>query len=302
AESKASLERSTYEQRRQHLEQHIIKFIGGLKLSDLTTPRVYELDVQLREAGRSLAMRKKVLTNLKTMISFAQGRGLVAQNVARSVRIKDKRETGTGPLRAGVDFPSMAELRLLMENATGHWRPFIITAIFTGMRLSELRGLPWRDVDLDAGVIHVRQRADAWKTIGATKSKAGARDIPLAPIVLNALRQWKLESAGGEYVFANSAGSIRRSNRIHESCWTPLQIKCGLVGDNAQPKYSFHKLRHAAASMFIQYLGWTPKRLQTVMGHASVRLTFDLYGHLFENVEADRADMAKIEAAVRAAG
>ncbi len=60
-------------------------------------------------------------------------------------------------------------------------------------------------------------------------------------------------------------------------------------------------LRHAAASLFIQYLGWTPKRLHTVMGHASVTLTFDLYGHLFENVEADRADMAKIEAAVRTA-
>jgi hypothetical protein len=112
---------------------------------------------------------------------------------------------------------------------------------------------------------------------------------------LNALKQWKLESRNGEFVFANSAGSIRQSNRIHESCWTPLQIKCGLVDADGQPKYSFHKLRHAAASMFIQYLGWTPKRLQAVMGHASVRLTFDLYGHLFENIEADREAMAKIE-------
>lgn len=60
-------------------------------------------------------------------------------------------------------------------------------------------------------------------------------------------------------------------------------------------------LRHASASLFIQYLGWTPKRLQTVMGHSSITMTFDLYGHMFENTEADRADMAKIEAAVRAA-
>ena len=67
------------------------------------------------------------------------------------------------------------------------------------------------------------------------------------------------------------------------------------------PRYGFHALRHAAASLFIQYLKWSPKRLQTVMGHSSVRMTFDLYGHLFENVEADRADMATIEAAIRAA-
>ena len=68
-----------------------------------------------------------------------------------------------------------------------------------------------------------------------------------------------------------------------------------------EPRYGFHMLRHAAASLFIQYLGWTPKRLQTVMGHSSINMTFDLYGHLFENIEADRADMAKIEAAVVAA-
>lgn len=68
-----------------------------------------------------------------------------------------------------------------------------------------------------------------------------------------------------------------------------------------EPRYNFHMLRHAAASLFIQYLGWTPKRLQTVMGHSSINMTFDLYGHLFENIEADRADMAKIEAAVPAA-
>ncbi len=61
------------------------------------------------------------------------------------------------------------------------------------------------------------------------------------------------------------------------------------------------RLRHAAASLFIAHLGWTPKRLQTVMGHSSIRMTFDLYGHLFEDLEADKADMAKIEAAVSAA-
>jgi integrase len=57
-------------------------------------------------------------------------------------------------------------------------REAIVTAIFTGMRASELRGLPWRDVDLAAGVIHVRQRADKGGNIGPPKSKRGKRDIP----------------------------------------------------------------------------------------------------------------------------
>ena len=56
-----------------------------------------------------------------------------------------------------------------------------------------------------------------------------------------------------------------------------------------------------AQSLFIQHLGWAPKRVQTVMGHSTINMTFDLYGHLFEDVEADREAMKKIEAAIVAA-
>jgi len=81
----------------------------------------------------------------------------------------------------------------------------------------------------------------------------------------------------------------------------PLLVKCGLTNETGEHRYNFHLLRHAAASLFITYLRWPPKRIQTVMGHASVRITFDLYGRLFESAEADREDMKKLEAAVRAA-
>ena len=139
-------------------------------------PRLYEFADELRSNGRSLAMRRKVITNLKTVLTFAQSKGWVTQNVGRGVRLRvDTRNTESGPLRDGVGFPSRAELRTLMKVATGRWRPFLITAVFTGMRASELRGLNWSNVDLDRGVIHVRQRADAWGTIGKPKSKAGNR-------------------------------------------------------------------------------------------------------------------------------
>jgi integrase len=157
-----NLEYSTIRQRRGHLDLHVAPFIGRIRLADLTAPFVYDYDAKLRESGRSIAMRRKIMTNLKTVLTFAQGRGLVAQNVARDMRIKsDNREGASGPLRAGVDFPTKAELNALIENAEGRWRPFIITAVFTGMRASELRGLRWYDVDLDKGLIHIRQRADA---------------------------------------------------------------------------------------------------------------------------------------------
>jgi integrase len=204
-------------------------------------------------------------------------------------------------VRAGVDFPSMSELNLLIDSAAPRWRPFIVTAIFTGMRMSELRGLRWSDVDLDAGIIHVRQRADDWGTMGTPKSRAGKRDIPLPPIVVNALKQWQPHCPQGELVFATRTGKPQPGTNIHHHVWVPLLLKCGLTNEAGEHRYNFHLLRHAAASLFIAYLKWPPKRIQTVMGHASVKLTFDLYGHLFESVEADREDMKKLEAAVRAA-
>src|SRR4029077_20023871 len=72
------LEFGTIRQRRQHLRLHVAPFIGREKLSDLSTPRIHKFDAELRDAGRSIAMRRKVLTNLKTAISFAQGRGEVS--------------------------------------------------------------------------------------------------------------------------------------------------------------------------------------------------------------------------------
>jgi integrase len=312
------LERGTIKQRREHRSLHIVPFIGAEKLADLTMPRIFRFLDELREADRSLAMRRKVLTNLKTMISFAQGQGWVAQNVARDVKLRskaDERKTA-GPIRAGVDFPSRAELKALIDHVADRWRPFLLAAVFTGMRASELRGLTWADVDLDQGMIHVRRRADAWLDIGEPKSRSGKRDIPLPPIVINALRQWKDNCPAGDIglAFPNGNGNVENHQNILNRFFGPLQVAAGvavakldgegkpMIDDDGEPvmlpKYGLHALRHAAASMFIAHLGWAPKKVQTVMGHSSITMTYDLYGHLFEDRDADRQAMKRIEAAV----
>ena len=88
-----------------------------------------------------------------------------------------------------------------------------MTAVFTGMRSSELRGLRWEDVDLDAMLIDVHQRADSWGTMGAPKSEAGERTIPMTPMVANALKEWKLacprrERRRLDLVFPNGEGNV----------------------------------------------------------------------------------------------
>jgi integrase len=72
----------------------------------------------------------------------------------------------------------------------------------------------------------------------------------------------------------------------------PLQDRLGI-----SPRYGLHALRHAAASLFIEQ-GWTAKKVQTVMGHSSIRMTFDRYGHLFRDGEDDQAAMARLEASL----
>jgi integrase len=297
------LEFGTLKQRRQHLKLHVAPFLGREKLSSLSTPRIHQFDADLRAAGRSLAMRRKVLTNIKTMLTFCQGQGLVAQNVSLGVRLKADERQSTGPLREGVDFPSKGEIKALIDNVPDRWRAFLLTAIFTGMRASELRGVRWTDIDLNEAVIHVRRRVDNWRNIGAPKSKAGKRDIPLTPMVVNALRQWQPACPAGQLglVFPNGSGNVESHTNLVKRVWGPLQRRCGLTDDTGKPRYGFHALRHAAASLFIAHLGWTPKRVQSLLGHSSITMTFDRYGRLFEDRDGDR-DILSQPSKLRVAG
>ena len=56
-----------------------------------------------------------------------------------------------------------------------------------------------------------------------------------------------------------------------------------------------HSFRHAAASLFIEQ-GFSPKRVQALMGHATIQMTFDTYGHLFPTEEDDRSAMRRLQA------
>jgi integrase len=164
-----NLERGTLRQYRNHIVYHIAPSrIGNEKLARLSTPLVEGFrDDLLRKGSRTMA--RKVMTSLKSILSEAQRRGLVAQNAAQPVRV-DLKQRDQGKLVVGRDIPSKEEIQLLLTKAEGRWRPLFITAIFTGMRSSELRGLAWGDVDFGRRIVRVRQRADDWGTLGSPKS------------------------------------------------------------------------------------------------------------------------------------
>ena len=261
-------------------------------------------DAQLKKGSR--AMARKVLASLKSILGEAQRRGLVAHNAAQPVKV-DINKRDQRKLAIGRDIPSKSEIQTMLAQAASRWRPFLATAIFTGMRASELRGLTWGDVEFEAKVIHVRQRANLWCEIGAPKSKAGHREIPMSPMVVNALREWQLAcprvevAKGGEgrlwLVFPNGAGKVESHANIVNRGFYPLQIKTGIVGADGKPKYGLHALRHFFASWAIEQ-GFSPKRLQAMLGHSSIQMTFDVYGHLFPSFEDDHAKFAAGELAI----
>jgi integrase len=288
-------ERATVANYRQHAK-HITDRIGNVKLASLTTPRVNAFRDDLL-ATTSRAMARKLLVSLKSILRDAQRRGNVAQNVAIGVSIKGnpRRERR---LEVGVDIPSTDEVRALIGKLHGRWRPLFLTAIFTGLRASELRGLRWQDVDLKAGELHVRQRADRYNEIGMPKSKAGGRRVPLPPHLINVLREWKLQSQH-DLVFATRSGKVDRLSNIVRAFERTMRA-AGLTQLDGKPKYTgVHALRHFFASWCINPLerggrGLPPKVVQEILGHASILMTMDTYGHLFPRSD-DAKELAAAE-------
>ena len=110
---------------RQHLNDHIVPYIGAVKLADLTVPMVRDFIDRLRADKRSPAMIKRVIGDLGTILGDAQERGLVAQNVVRSLSRKKHRRIERrqrSALKVGVDIPSPAEIRAIL---------FVIDAVNT---------------------------------------------------------------------------------------------------------------------------------------------------------------------------
>jgi integrase len=303
----AGLERATLVDYRRHLELHIVPLIGAVKLSQLTVPMVRGFADALRKSGTSPAMVRKLKVSLSAILTDALERGLVAQNIIKGMR-KQRRgneaDRHRGKLRVGVDIPSLDEVRAIIAHLEGRWRPLFLTAIFTGLRASELRGLRWSDVDLERGELSVRQRADRYRVIGRPKSESAERAVPLLPMVLNALREHRLACPKGEQdlVFPNDAGNVYDHASIVQRGLIPLMIKARIVDAKGKAKYTgLHALRHFYASWCINRridggLELPLKVVQARLGHATIAMTADTYGHLFPRGD-DGAELAAAEKA-----
>ena len=307
----AGLERTTLDSYRQRLRFHILPLIGEVKLARLTLPDVRGFEDQLAR-DRSPAMVRKVMHALGAILADAQERGLVAQNVVYSLRRgrRTKGETRSerrarGKLKVGVHIPTLDEISRITAHLNDRRRALLLTAIFTGLRASELRGLRWQDIDLKRAVLHVRQRVDRYQKIGPVKSEAGERTVPLPPMLVNTLREWKLVSPRSDLdlAFPTQTGRPHALADIVRRSFQPAQVAAGVVNAKGKAKYGgLHTLRHFYASWCINRkvdggLELPLKVVSTRLGHASIQMTADRYGHLFPSGD-DGSELAAAEKAI----
>ena len=320
------LERSSIARNRQHLELHIMPLIGSTKLSKLNVPEVRKFADKLRAKERSEALSRMVMVSLGSILADAHERGLATSNPVRDLKRrrgmhrKTAAKARRAPLAVGVDIPTAAEIRLILAISSGRQRAIFVMASLVGLRGSELRGLRWQDIDLTKPAVSVWQRADAWGDIGKPKSQAGYRTIPLPQLVVNALKEWKLACPKGKRnsVFPNGKGNVELHQNIVKRHWHPLQLSAGVAVpllDRGTSRCSMrasrcfgpstpglHALRHfycswCAARPQDGGLGLPLKTVQVRMGHSTLAMTADRYGHLFPSQD-DTEVLAAGEAAL----
>jgi integrase len=294
---------------RRLIKKSIQPKFGSYRLRDVTLREMQAwFDALVLDETRPIkrASLELRLTILRAIFRYVEKNGLY-----RNPLKAEKIELGGAPLDK-IPVPSRDEVRqlLLMSDSrksspAPYLKPLIYTAIFSGLRKGELRGLIWDNVNFKDDIIQVRQSADDLGLIGKPKSKAAVRDVPIAPPLLKVLREWRLAAPISPYVFTPTRGRPPWASRVDgkapakpsgvlsqtaiNEIWKTFQRRA--FGKTRW--YRFHSLRHAAAAIFIES-GLPPKRIQEIMGHASIKMTFDLYGYLFEDRDLVRKSMEQI--------
>ncbi|MGB9270767.1 MAG: tyrosine-type recombinase/integrase [Pseudolabrys sp.] len=290
-------ERGTLLQYRQHVSLHIVPRIGRWKLSSLTHQTIEKFRDDLL-ADTSRPMAKKALTSLKSIL-----RNSKFAHVADDVRIK-RNKRDERKLEVGRDIPTPGEIKRLIEAAKpGKQRAMLLVAATCGLRASEIRGLRWSDVNLKEATLKVMQRADRFGGIGAPKSVSSRREIPLAPEAVAELREWKLAcpKADLDLVFPAGGGKIAAQVMVARSVEAVMH-KAKVLDKHGEPKYSLHSFRHFFASWCLNRRSeggreLPPKQVQSLLGHSSIVMTMDVYGHLFPR-SSDRTELAQATSAL----
>jgi integrase len=260
-----------------NLRKHILPTLGDRRLSDIRRVDLQDLAEQLLINYPPNSVWN-IIGSVWPIFDRAVYREQLAVNPKKGLRLPM-------PDRAPRQIMSRAEALALIEAAPEEDRVLWATAFYSGLRIGELVGLRWQDVDLADGWIYVRRGWDQSDGEITPKSESGRRRVPIVGALREHLIAHKLRTGGRGHVFnaKTRLGAIDRKStqRRADKAWKAAGLQ----------RVTYHAFRHCFASMMIE-AGINAKTLCTYMGHASITVTFDTYGHLMPGSEEQFVAMA----------
>ena len=288
----------------------VLSVIGGVKVVNLERRQVIALQKELSETLTTAGVNYRI-TILQSLLKSARLDKIRPDSPADGVKplqrtepeARDNIHRALTPEEQTAFFRAAAgeieaEGRQRQAGKTWYYE-LLCFLIQTGVRVGEATALKWSDIDQKAGVIHIRRTVTetaAGPVLGkSTKTRAGIRDIPLTDGIKETLRQQRQKCLdflgavpldGLVFVSQKEGGIIRRS-----SVGATVTRICDLAEID---HVGVHSLRHTFATRCIEQ-GMTMQTLKTIMGHNSLSMTADLYGHVLP--ETKQAEMNKISIA-----
>jgi len=250
--------------------------IGERKLNTIMTADLQAVVDAWQAEGRSASTIRNSIKPLQAVYRRARSREGIATNPTHDLELPAAR-----PKEVEIVAPAVAAS--LLAAVPDQDRALWATALYAGLRYGELRALRWNAIDLASGTIRIRESWDPKEGAVEPKTRTSKRTTPLPVLLRRYLLDYKLgveDSGSDALVFGvktrpfQAAVIYRRADRA----W-----KTAGLG-----RLRLHQARHAYASFMIA-AGVNAKALSSFMGHSSIKVTFDLYGHLMPGTEAQAA-------------
>jgi integrase len=276
----------TLENYRYYLDGHLLPALGRRRLQEITTDDIAQLLNQLRAKGLSAKTISGALTPLNRILNHAVRRGHISDNPVRRLEQHERPRIHRRDQRV-LDHGQISQL---LDASRPRYQPVLATGLYTGMRLNELLGLTWQEIDFDASVIHVRHQLsrptlDRPARRVRLKTAAATRDIPLLPQLAVLLKRHRLaarHTAANDYVFETATGTPLGARNIERRGLGHAPDTAGLDHDD-QLRLRVHDLRHTFASHLIIDLKLDIVQASRILGHARPSITLDTYTHLFNH-------------------
>lgn len=267
-------------------------FIGDMKLTDVKANHCQMIVNKMIDDNKANSTIARTCTVMRGIFDYA-----VECDIIMKSPCKIAISNNVGKKKKNRDALTIDAQKKFLQTVKGHnYENHYRFILQTGLRIGELIGLKWEDVDFKKRTITIKRSLKyevgkgTWR-IGEPKSEAGKRTIPLTDEAIEILKSQKAKNESlkvlplewGGYVFLNKHGEPV-TNDAYNSALVPI---CRRADIN---RFTVHILRHTFATRCVES-GMKPKTLQTIMGHSTISLTMDLYVHTTDDEMFNEMDL-----------